>query len=106
VNGPLTVVVKMPHQSSQANEALLDTMRSDIGKTAGVASVSRPALNPAGTVAVLNVIPANRPQATATTNLVTTLRDNVLPKEHATSYVTGTVAGNADFTRSPAGSRG
>jgi len=98
VNGPLTVVVQLPHQSSQANSALLDTMSSDIGKTAGVASISPPALNPAGTIAVLNVIPTTRPQATATTNLVTTLRDDVLPKEHATSYITGTVAGNVDFT--------
>jgi len=98
VNGPLTVVVKMPHQSSQADDALLDTMRSDIGKTAGVASVGPPGLNPAGTTAVLSVIPTTRPQATATTNLVTTLRDDVLSKEHATSYVTGIVAGNADFT--------
>ncbi len=98
VNGPLTVVVQLPHQSSQDNSALLDTMSSDIGNTAGVASVSPPALNPAGTIAVLTVIPTTRPQATATTNLVTTLRDDVLPKEHATSYVTGTVAGNADFT--------
>ena len=37
-------------------------------------------------------------QATATTNLVTDLRDNVLAKQDVTSYVTGTVAGNVDFT--------
>ena len=33
-----------------------------------------------------------------TTALVGTLRDDVLPKEHATSYVTGTTAGAVDFT--------
>ena len=73
-------------------------MQSDISKTAGVASVTPAAVNSDGTTAVFNVIPTTRPQSTATTNLVTTLRDTVLPKEHATSYVTGTTAGAVDFT--------
>ena len=98
VNGPLTVVVKLPKQSSSANNSLLSTMQSDISKTANVASVTPAAINSSGTTAVFNVIPATRPQATETTALVNTLRDNVLPKEHATSYVTGTTAGAVDFT--------
>ena len=98
VNGPLAVVVKLPNQSSADNSSLLSTMQSDISKTAGVASVTPAAVNSDGTTAVFNVIPTTRPQATATTNLVTTLRDDVLPKEHATSYVTGTTAGAVDFT--------
>ncbi len=99
VNGPLTVVVKLPKQSSSANSSLLSTMQSDISKTADVASVTPAALNSSGTTAVFNVIPATRPQATQTTALVNTLRDDVLPKQHATSYVTGTTAGAADFTK-------
>ena len=99
VNGPLTVVVKLPKQSSSANNSLLSTMQSDISKTANVASVTPAAINSSGTTAVFNVIPATRPQATQTTALVNTLRDNVLPKEHATSYVTGTTAGAVDFTK-------
>src|SRR5580704_871551 len=98
VNGPLTVVVKLPNQSSSANSSLLSTMQSDISKTAGVASVTPAAVNSAGTTAVFNVIPTTRPQATQTTALVDTLRTDVLPKEHATSYVTGTTAGAVDFT--------
>jgi RND superfamily putative drug exporter len=98
VNGPLTVVVKLPDQSSSANSSLLSGMQSDIAKTAGVVSVTPAAVNSAGTTAVFNVIPATRPQAQQTTALVNTLRDTVLPKEHATSYVTGTTAGAADFT--------
>ena len=98
VNGPLTVVVKLPNQSSSANSSLLSGMQSDIAKTAGVASVTPAAVNSAGTTAVFNVIPTTRPQATQTTALVNTLRDDVLPKEHATSYVTGTTAGSVDFT--------
>jgi len=99
VNGPLTVVVKLPKQSSSANNSLLSTMQSDISKTANVASVTPAAINSSGTTAVFNVIPTTRPQATQTTALVNTLRDNVLPKEHATSYVTGTTAGAVDFTK-------
>ena len=34
VNGPLTVVVKVPDQSSSANSSLLSAMQSDIAKTA------------------------------------------------------------------------
>ena len=102
-NGPLTVVVKLPDQSSSANSSLLSTMQSDIAKTAGVASVTPAAVNSAGTTAVFNVIPTTRPQAQQTTALVTTLRDDVLPKEHATSYVTGTTAGGVDFTSQIAG---
>jgi RND superfamily putative drug exporter len=99
VNGPLTVVVKLPNQSSSANSSLLSTMQSDVAKTSGVASVTPAAVNSAGTTAVFNVIPTTRPQATQTTALVDTLRDDVLPKEHATSYVTGGTAGAVDFTR-------
>ena len=73
-------------------------MQADIAKTAGLASVTPAQVNSAGTTAVLNVIPATRPQAQQTTALVHTLREQVLPKEHATSYVTGTIAGAADFT--------
>jgi len=98
VNGPLTVVVKLPNQSSSANSSLLSTMQSDISKTSGVASVTPASINSAGTTAVFNVIPTTRPQATQTTALVNTLRHDVLPKEHATSYVTGTTAGSVDFT--------
>jgi putative drug exporter of the RND superfamily len=98
VNGPLTVVVKLPNQSSSANSSLLSTMQSDISKTAGVASVTPAAVNSSGTTAVFNVIPTTRPQATQTTALVNTLRQDVLPKQHATSYVTGVTAGAVDFT--------
>ena len=42
VNGPLTVVVKLPNQSSSANSSLLSTMQSDIAKTAGGVGHPRP----------------------------------------------------------------
>ncbi len=98
VNGPLTVVVALPKQSSSATSSLLSTMQKNVSGTSGVASVGPAAVNSSGNTAVFNVIPTTRPQAQQTTALVTTLRDDVLPKEHATSYVTGTTAGAVDFT--------
>jgi RND superfamily putative drug exporter len=98
VNGPVTVVVRLPHQSASANNSLLSSMSKAVAGTPGVASVSPASVNSAGTVAVFNAIPATRPQATATSDLVSTLRDDVLPRQHATTYVTGTTAGNVDFT--------
>jgi putative drug exporter of the RND superfamily len=97
-NGPLTVVVKLPKQSSSADQSLLSSMTKGVAGTHGVASVSPTSTNSAATVAVFNAIPTTRPQATATATLVKTLRDDVLPKYHATTYVTGTTAGNVDFT--------
>jgi RND superfamily putative drug exporter len=97
-NGPLTVVVKLPRQSSSADQSLLNSMTKGVAGTHGVASVSPASVNSAATVAVFNAVPATSPQAKATTSLVKTLRDDVLPKYHATTYVTGTTAGNVDFT--------
>jgi len=98
INGPLTVVVKLPKQSSSDTQSLLNSMAKGVAGTSGVASVSPASVNSAKTVAVFNAIPTTRPQATATNNLVATLRDDVLPKYHVTTYVTGTTPGNVDFT--------
>ena len=97
-NGPLAVVVVLPKQSSTADSTLLSNMRSAVAKTPGVASVGPAAVNSAGTTAVFSAVPTTRPQAQATTNLVTTLRDTVLPRQKVTTYVTGTTAGSVDFT--------
>jgi RND superfamily putative drug exporter len=98
INGPLTVVVKLPKQSSSDTQSLLSSMTKSVSGTKGVASVSPTSVNSASTVAVFNAIPTTRPQATATNDLVTTLRNDVLPKYHVTTYVTGTTPGNVDFT--------
>jgi putative drug exporter of the RND superfamily len=98
VNGPLAVVVKLPPQSSADTQSLLSGMTKNVAAASGVASVGPAAVNSAGNTAVFNVIPTTRPQAGATTALVSRLRDDVLPKSHATTYVTGTTAGAVDFT--------
>jgi putative drug exporter of the RND superfamily len=97
-NGPLAVVVVLPKQSSSADSSLLSGMQKAVAGTAGVASVGPAAVNSAATTAVFSVIPTTRPQAKATTNLVNTLRNDVLPKQKASTYVTGATAGAVDFT--------
>ncbi len=97
-NGPLTVVVSLPKQSDSDNQTLLSSIQSTLAKTPGVASVSTPVLNSAGTTAVMNAIPTSAPQDEATTALVDNVRDNVLPPVKATTYLTGTVPGYVDFT--------
>jgi putative drug exporter of the RND superfamily len=98
VNGPLAVVVKVPKQSSSATQSLLSGMSANVAAASGVASVGPAAVNTSGDTAVFNVIPTTRPQAGATTALVRRLRDDVLPKSHVTTWVTGTTAGTVDFT--------
>jgi putative drug exporter of the RND superfamily len=98
VNGPLAVVVALPHQSSSATQSLLSGMTKNVAATSGVASVGPAAVNSAANTAVFSVIPTTRPQAGATSGLVRRLRADVLPKSHVTSYVTGTTAGTVDFT--------
>ena len=97
-NGPLAVVVVLPKQSAGATSSLLSTMQKNVAATKDVASVGPAAINSASTTAVFNVIPATRPQAGQTNQLVNTLRDSVLPKSHVTAYVTGATAGGLDFT--------
>jgi putative drug exporter of the RND superfamily len=98
VNGPLVVVVKLPKESSADQQQLLSTMQQNVKSTSGVASVGPAQINSAATTASFTVIPTTRPQATQTEQLVSQLRDVVLPKSHVTSYVTGTTAGTVDFS--------
>jgi RND superfamily putative drug exporter len=98
-NGPLTVVVSLPaDNSSSQNQTLLTNAQQSISKTADVAAVGTPTVNDAGDTAVTTVIPATSPQDAATTDLVNTLRDSVLPKVPATTYVVGATASYVDFT--------
>jgi putative drug exporter of the RND superfamily len=98
-NGPLAIVVVLPKQSSSADSTLLSNMQNAVAATPGVASVGPAAVNSAATTAVFNAVPTTRPQAGATANLVDKLRDDVLPKQKVTTYVTGSAAGSIDFTR-------
>jgi RND superfamily putative drug exporter len=100
-NGPLTVVVDQTNVPSGDRSALQTSVQQALAGLPNTASVSpvQPAGN--GNVLVAQVIPATRPQAEQTTDLVNDLHRTVLPKAvagtAATGYVTGTTAAQVDF---------
>ncbi|MFG1910392.1 MMPL family transporter [Kribbella sp. NPDC048928] len=97
-NGPLTVVVQLPSESSTDKQTLLSGLQSTLQKTDGVAAVQPPSTNSAGTTAIINVIPTTAPSAAETQDLVNRIRDDVLPNQKEPTYLVGTTAGYVDFT--------
>ncbi len=113
-NGPLLVVAKVPNPSHEAakqgaasasppagGNASVEKLHAAIAATPGVVSVAPAKLNPSGEVATITVYPHSSPQAYATTQLVSRLRDNVIPPVEAHTgmsvYVGGVTAGAVDF---------
>ncbi|MGD0455420.1 MAG: MMPL family transporter, partial [Solirubrobacteraceae bacterium] len=113
-NGPLLVVAKVPNPKREAAEngvlltepanagkTSVERLRSAIAVTPGVASVAPAKLNPTGEVATITVYPRSSPQAYATTQLVSRLRDRIVPpiarRTGMTVYVGGVTAGAVDF---------
>jgi putative drug exporter of the RND superfamily len=98
-NGPLQVVASLP----RANDtAALTSIANVLRASSDVASVSAARLSPQRTTAVFNIYPRSAPQALATTELVSTLRNSTLPPIAASTSTTLLVGGaNAtaiDFT--------
>src|SRR5438105_889216 len=87
-NGPLSLVVKLPHRRDTAALARLQTA---VARTPDIVAVSPPRLNPAGEVAVISAYPRSSPQSNETTTLVKQLRSSALPpveqQTHTTVYV-------------------
>jgi putative drug exporter of the RND superfamily len=112
-NGPLLIAAKLPnagHETarqgvnepgSPAGKAALEKLHAAIAATPGVVSVAPAKVNPAGDVATITVYPHSSPQAYATTQLVSRLRDKVIPPVEASTgakvYVGGVTAGGVDF---------
>jgi RND superfamily putative drug exporter len=98
-NGQLQVAVET-NSTPDASRAL-DDIRTAVADDRGVASVSRPALSPAGDLAVLVVTPTTSPQDAATAALVDRLRSKVLPAathgHHVEAMVTGSPAYQVDI---------
>ena len=98
-NGPLQVAVKLPKAGDQA---ALSQLSAGMRATDGVASVAPPRLNAVGDTAAIVVYPTTSPQSSQTADLVTHLRDSVIPpiehKSGASVYVGGVTASQADFS--------
>jgi RND superfamily putative drug exporter len=98
-NGPLSLVVKLPHPN---DTAALTAFGNAARQTANVVSVAPPRLSASGRAAIISVYPTSSPESAATTRLVHRLRDTVLPpvesKTGATVYVGGATAIFIDFS--------
>ncbi|MEV6314048.1 MMPL family transporter [Streptomyces sp. NPDC051776] len=100
-NGPVTVVVDQTKVPNADRAALADSVQKALTGVPGSASFS-PLQTPGdGDVLLSTVIPAQRPQDAATTDLINHLADDVLPQAvsgtDAKGYVTGTTAAQVDF---------
>ena len=76
-NGPLVLAAETPNGQSDVD--VLGKLTAKLNATKGVAFATPPQANAEGTVAVLQVFPTTDPQAKATADLVTHLRDDVIP---------------------------
>jgi RND superfamily putative drug exporter len=89
-NGPLLAV--SPRGDAAAMGRLAERLRGE----RGVASVSPPAVSPGGEATVLTVIPTTSPQDPATEDLITHLRDQVLPAAGVPVHLGGATAAFMD----------
>ena len=100
-NGPFTITV-VPGTGDSVTA--VDALQRALADTPGVAAITPAFPNrPADPQAFLiNLVPATAPQDAATTELVTSLRDDIIPAAIAGTgldvTVTGTAAANIDFT--------
>lgn len=98
MNGPLTVVVRL---DGAGDRVAVDALAESIRTTRGVASAGPALFNRSGDTAVVTVVPDSSPQSRATSELVDTLRADVVPRaERGNSmqvHVGGVTAGYDDF---------
>ena len=87
-NGPLVLAVALPDEDN----GTLQRLEAGAKAAPGVAAVSEPVVNEAGDAATLTVIPKTAPQDEATSQLVSHLREQVIPDSGARAYVGGATA--------------
>ncbi|MEA2384602.1 MAG: putative drug exporter of the superfamily [Solirubrobacteraceae bacterium] len=90
-NGPLQLAARTPRRA--ADQPVLRRLGDAVRRTPGVASVTPPVFNPEKTVAVIQVVPTTAPQAIGTSQLITRLRNQVVPAATRSSDVTVYVGG-------------
>jgi RND superfamily putative drug exporter len=89
-NGPLVIAAQIPGPDARPDvQALADRLREE----PGVRFVADPVINEGSDAALLTVIPEGAPQDEETQDLVTQLRDDVLPEQLGDSGITAEVGG-------------
>ncbi|MFG2335957.1 MMPL family transporter [Streptomyces yangpuensis] len=76
-NGPLAVVARL---DGAGDRLAVDRLEQALRTTPGVASTGPAVFNRSGDTAVLTVVPDSTPQSRATSDLVDTLRQDVIPR--------------------------
>ena len=97
-NGPLVVVADL---RTPAAATRLETLRADLARQPDVAAVLPPVVNPAGTTALIEVLPGTAPQAAPTVSLVRHLRHDVVPRYAGADmdlHVGGSTAAGIDYS--------
>ena len=89
-NGPLIIAAELP---SPAAEATIDSFAETVRGEPGVEFVPPPQINAESDAAVVTVIPSGSPQDEATSDLVTRLREDVVPAELGNSGIVAEVGG-------------
>ena len=99
--GPLLLAVGST-DGGEVDPAQLGQVTAAIESDDGVAAVAKPAPNPDGTAAIINVIPTSSPQDERTSALVDRLRDQILPAATQDTsldvFVGGQTANFEDFS--------
>ena len=97
-NGPLYVVGAI---HSPKDRAVLESLDQSLRTKPDVAAVLPLNVSPTGTVGVITVIPSSSPQDVATSNLISSIRHDYIPRAtastHTTIYVGGITAVFDDF---------
>jgi RND superfamily putative drug exporter len=96
-NGTFQIVAKTPN--GKADLPKVQQLADTLGSTDGLASVSPPVQSPNGKIALIEARPATAPQDAATSRLIETLRNDVVPKASGglPVYVGGITAIFDDF---------
>jgi RND superfamily putative drug exporter len=97
-NGPILLVAQT---GDGTDEAALAAVTDQVGADPNVVAVAGPIPNGDATAVLWNVVPASGPQDEATSQLVSRLRNDVLPSSEqaigSDIFVTGSTAVNVDF---------
>src|SRR4051812_42503208 len=96
-NGTFQIVAKTPNGKADLPKA--QKLADALSSTDGLASVSPPVPSPNGKIALIEARPASAPQDAATSRLIDTLRDDVVPRASGglSVYVGGLTAIFDDF---------
>jgi RND superfamily putative drug exporter len=97
-NGPLLLAASLPDAQGMQ---VLSQLQQEIQNTPGVVAVTPPFPNQEGDTAIMRVYPTTSPQDAATSDLVHTLRDDVIPRVTQGTgvkvYIDGETAFFVDF---------